>query len=153
MKMDVSSKCTSQLDVAWFPLERNWKFCLVGQALLSPEMFLHERLHGGITIFFFSFPFSYQVSFIVFKHLRLQHQKSDMCILLALSPSWYLTKICATHVFVVLGDDIEQGNLIIFVFVSPTTYVITHRTNENTNCLYPPFICHMAVTLIFVSTP
>ena len=103
--------------------------------------------------FFFSFPFSYQVSFIVFKHLRLQHQKSDMCILLVLSPSWYLTKICATHVFVVLGDDIEQGNLIIFVFVSPTTYVITHRTNENTNCLYPPFICHMAVTLIFVSTP
>ena len=151
--MDVSSKCTSQLDVAWFPLERNWKFCLVGQA---PYFLQKCSYMKGCMVelwFFFSFPFSYQVSFIVFKHLRLQHQKSDMCILLVLSPSWYLTKICATHVFVVLGDDIEQGNLIIFVFVSPTTYVITHRTNENTNCLYPPFICHMAVTLIFVSTP
>ena len=112
-KVVVSSKRISQLYVVWFPLKRNWRFCLVAQDLLCPEMFLHERLHGGIMIFF-SFLFLYQVFFIVFKHLRLQHRKSDVCILLVLFPTWYLTKICAAHVFVVLGDDIEQGNLIMF---------------------------------------
>ena len=49
--MVISSKCISQLDVECFPLARNWRFCLVAKALLSSEMFLHERLHGGITIF------------------------------------------------------------------------------------------------------
>ena len=65
---------------------------------------------------FFPFPFVYQVSFIVFKHLRLQHRKSDICVLFVLSPTWHLTNICAAHAFVVLGYNIEQGNLIMFYF-------------------------------------
>ena len=69
-----------------------------------------------VELHFFPFLFVYQVSFIIFKHLRLQHRKSDMRILFALSPTWYLTKICAAHMFVVLGYSIEQGNLIMFYF-------------------------------------
>ena len=98
------------------------------QSLLSPEMFVYEKLHGGITIFF-SIPFLYQVSFMVFKHLRLQHRKSDMRILFVLSPTWYLTKICAAHVFVVLEDNIEQGNLIMF-YLCFTNNICHNSSNQ-----------------------
>ena len=102
---------------------------------------------------FFSFPFLYKVSFIAFNHLRLQHRKSDVRILFVLSPTCYLTKICSAHVFVVLGDNIEQGNLITFC-LSFTNDICHNSSNQwTTNCLYPPFICRMTLTLIFVSTP
>ena len=96
---------------------------------------------------FSCFPFLYQVSFILFKYLRLQHWKGDMSILLVLPPTWYLTIICTAHVFLVLGDDVEQGNLIMFNLCF--TNDICHKSSNQ----YPPFICRMTVTLIFISTP
>ena len=78
---------------------------------------------------FFSFPFLFQVSFILFKHLRFQHRKNDMRILFVLSPTWYLTKICAAHVFVVLENNIEQGNFIMF-YLSFTNNICHNSSNQ-----------------------